>query len=173
MGNCKRCKQQHLWHQHIPSEDGIPLSVKRTAVDAMDLIKRLTEEEEHLTKEMENCLQTFYSSCKHREEKITGMSNNGLSDSDVVRGACSLERNDLYEERINLRVACNLFKECITIDDDFAHYVEQHCQKSIDVFDIDNDEDTDDDDYDYDQDEAANPSLKETRCRLTYYSYIR
>ena len=130
-----------------PSEDGIPLSVKRTAVDAMNLIQRLTEEDEHLRNEMENCLQTFYSSCRDREEKINGMSD-GLSDSDVVRGACSLERNYLHEDRINMRVACDLFGESIAIDDDFAHYVEQHCRTSIDVLDVDIDDDTDDDDED-------------------------
>ena len=51
---------------NIPSEDGIPLSVKRTAVDAMNLLERLNEEEQHLTKEMENCLQSFYCLCKDR-----------------------------------------------------------------------------------------------------------
>lgn len=72
-----------IYSINIPSEDGIPLSVKRTAVDAINLIQRLTEEE-HLRNEMGNCLQTFYSSCRDREEKIKGMSD-GLSDS---QGRC-------------------------------------------------------------------------------------
>ena len=138
-----------IYYVNIPSEDGIPLSVKRTAVDAMNLIERLTEEEDHLTNEMENCLQTFYGSCRDLEETINCMSDSVISDSAVVRGACSLKRNDLHED-INLRVACNLFRECIAIEDDFAHYAEQHCQTSIDVLDIDNADDTDDDEDDVD-----------------------
>ena len=78
------------------------------------------------------------------------MSDGVISDSAVVRGACSLKRNDLHEDRINLRVACNLFRECIAIEDDFAHYADQHCQMSIDVLDIDNADDTDGDEDDVD-----------------------
>ena len=136
-----------IYSINIPSEDGILLSVIRTAVDAMNLMQRLTEEEEHLRNEMEYCLQTFYSSCRDREEKINGMSD-GLSDSDVVRGACFLERNDLHDDGINLHVACDLFKECIAVDNDFAHYAEQHCRTSIDVLDVDIDDHADDDEND-------------------------
>ena len=96
---------------------------------------------------MENCLQSFYCSCKDCEEKINGISD---GNSDLIRGACSLERNHLHEDRINLCVAFNLFREYIAIDNDVSSYVEEQCQILADFYDTDNEVHTEDDVEDYD-----------------------
>ena len=47
----------------------------------MNLLARLTEEEQHLTNKMENCLQTFHGSCRDLEGTSNYMSDGVISDS--------------------------------------------------------------------------------------------
>ena len=135
-----------IYSINIPSEDdGIPLSVKRTAVDAVNLRKRLSEEEQLLVNEMDNCVKAFYSSCMEREEKINSLrSTHDLGDNDISRGLCSLEKSDLHEDRINLHVACHLFRVFTTIPEEIVSYVEQHFQRTFEILEIDSEDDVDD-----------------------------
>lgn len=136
-----------IYSVNIPNEDDIPLSVKRTAVDAVNLMKRLSEEEQHLVNEMDNCIHAFFGACLEREEKINCLRmSDDFGDDDIKKGLYSFQKNELHDDRINLRVACNLFREFISIPDDAVIYVEQLFQLDDDVEEIvDSEDDVEDD----------------------------
>ncbi len=135
---------------NIANEDEIPLSVKRTAVDIVNLINRLLEEQRYLHREMETCVKTFYHACLHIENvpiTFEAMEDND-EDCDVLKGLCCIKKNELHYERINLSVACNLFKQYIEIPDEVVEYLQQHSEQSGEIRENDIVDESDDEIYD-------------------------
>jgi hypothetical protein len=81
---------------NFPNQDEIPLSVKRTAVDIVNLINRLLEEKSYLRHEMESCMKTFYDACVEIENKSSGFVGMGdhAEESNELKGLNSLKKND-------------------------------------------------------------------------------
>ncbi|CAB4033443.1 Hypothetical predicted protein [Paramuricea clavata] len=117
---------------NFPNQDEILLSVKRTAVDIVNLINRLLEEGSYLRHEMESCIKTFYDACLEIENKSSGFVGMGddTEESNELKGLNSLKKNELHEEQINLFVSSNLFKQFIKIPDEVVEYLQQHSELS-------------------------------------------
>ena len=56
-----------IYMADVPSEDIIPLTIKRTAIDAYSLVQRCEEEQDILEQEMANCIDDFHTSCTELE----------------------------------------------------------------------------------------------------------
>lgn len=116
------------------ADDGeMPIWVKRTAADIVNLKQRLSEEECYLRREMETCVKTFYDTCVAIQDKCSTFERvddvrDDEDDSNVVKGLYSLKKKELHQEYINLFVACNLFKCYIKIPAEVAEYLQQRAQ---------------------------------------------
>jgi hypothetical protein len=144
-----------IYTTNIASEDEIPLSLKRTAVDIINLINRLLEEQRYLNREMETCVNTFYHACLDIENvSITFEAMEGSPEEcDVFKGLYCLKKNELHYERINLSVACNIFKHYIKIPDEVVEYLQQHSELSEEIRDNHIEDESDDEPSDDEQSE--------------------
>ncbi|CAB4040256.1 Hypothetical predicted protein, partial [Paramuricea clavata] len=136
-----------IYTADVPSEDIIPLTIKRAAIDAYSLVQRCKEEQDILEQEMANCIDDFHTSCTELESRLENLENNeSFSTSHLLKGLYSLQRKQLDWERFHLFVACNLYQESITVCEDVRQYVDEHIRKTgveyeCDAEDIDDDDD--------------------------------
>ena len=146
---------------NFPNQDEIPLSVKRTAVDIVNLINRLLEEKSYLRHEMESCIKTFYDACVEIENKSSGFVGMGddAEESNELKGLNSLKKNELHEEHINLFVSSNLFKQFIKIPDEVVEYLQQHSELSGEITENDIVDENDDEVYDEEEENEENEDV--------------
>lgn len=134
-----------IYSVNFPSADNIPLSIKRSAVDAMNMTARVSEEEQHLLVEMENSVKSLHTSCVKRREIMCKLQITDDSDVNTIegrKGIYSLQSKALHEDQVNLCVACNLFKDFIVLPSEIVNYMEQHIDvKHNYIIEIESDDD--------------------------------
>lgn len=137
-----------IYSINFPNEDDVPLCVKRSAVDAQTLIARCCEEVQYLDTEMSNTINTYFSQCLELESRLsTVASRQEFKDSNILLGIFSVIAKQLYDERVHLSVACNMFENFLTLPLEVTNYMVEHT-KEVDVcntWDADEDVESDED----------------------------
>ena len=146
-----------IYQINISADDGIPISIKRNIVDAVNLNKRLCEEELYLLNGMKNCVDSFYTSCVNREKSLNdlGITSNDVDheenkekcDDELKKGIYAIQSKELYEDRVNLCAAYNMFVDCLPFSDEIVNYVKQYFQSNDDNVS----ENDSEDDVEYDE----------------------
>ena len=97
-------------------------------------------------------VNALHSSCIKREENIDRFhvsDDLDNDDNDVKKGIYSIQSHELHEDRINLRVACNLFKDFIALPDEIMNYMEKHFHLNNYIIEVDSDDDGETDEENY------------------------
>ena len=99
-----------IYSINIPNEDGVPVCIKRSAVDAQNLISRCWEEMKYQDAEMSNTITAYFNQCLEIEGRLSSLaSHHEFKDSNNLKGLYSIHTKQLYDERVRLFGACNMF----------------------------------------------------------------
>lgn len=121
---------------NIPNEDNVPVCIKRSAVDAQNLIARCSEEMKYLDTEMSNTIAAYFRQCLELERCLSSLaSRQEFEVSTMLQGLYSINRKQLYNERVRLFAASNLFKKFITSSSEVTDYMCGHTQE-VNVLDF-------------------------------------
>lgn len=141
---------------NIPNEDDVPLCIKRSAIDAHTLIARCCEEIKYLESEMSNALADYFNQCLEFESRLSLLSSRGdFEHSNFLQGLYSIIAHQLYDERVQLFAACDMFKKYVTPSLEVTDYIVKHTGEInvIDYYSADEEVASDeDDDNDIDDD---------------------
>lgn len=109
---------------NIPNEDDVPLCIKRSAIDAHTLIARCCEEIKYLESEMSNALADYFNQCLEFESRLSLLSSRGdFEHSNFLQGLYSIIAHQLYDERVQLFAACDMFKKYVTPSLEVTDYI--------------------------------------------------
>ena len=144
-----------IYSINIPNEDDVPLCIKRSAVDAQTLIARCCEEVKYLHAEMSNTITAYFSKCLELGRRLSSLaSRQEVEASSIFHGLFSVIAKQLYDERVRLFAACNMFENVFTPSLEVTNYMVEHT-KEINLFDtwnadeeVESDEDVDSDSND-------------------------
>ena len=143
-----------IYTTDLPTDEAIPTSIKRAAIDAYSLMERCKEEKHIVEEEMANCIDDFYRRCLAIENSLKDIKKNeSFSSSDLLNGMYSLQSKLLNEERYNLFVAYKLYQNEITICEEVRQYVEENETESLQYDCSEDDTDEGDDDNDEQEDD--------------------
>ena len=144
-----------IYSINIPNEDDVPVCIKRSAVDAQNLISRCCEEMKYQDAEMSNAITAYFNQCLEIEGRLSSLtSHHEFEVSNNLKGLYSINTKQLYDERVRLFGACNMFKKFITPPLKIDKYVVDNVQEvnvldfwnAGEEFESDEDDDSDSDD---------------------------
>lgn len=141
---------------NIPDEGNVPLCIKRSAVDGQTLIVRCCEELTYLDTEMSHTIAAYFNQCLELERLLSTLTNSEEFEvSNILQGLHSVNAKQLYDERVQLFAACNMFKKFVTPSLEVTNYMFKHTQEVnvLDVWSADG-EDASDEDDDSDSDDV-------------------
>ena len=146
-----------IYSINIPNEDDVPLCIKRSAVDAQNLISRYCEEMKYLDNEMSNTIAAYLRQCLELERCLSSLaSRQEFEVFTILQGLYSVNRKQLHNERVRLFAASSMFKKFITPSLEVTDYMLGHTQE-VNVLDLcitgEEDESDEDDDIDSDNDD--------------------
>ena len=125
-----------IYSINIPNEDGVPVCIKRSAVDAQNLISRCWEEMKYQDAEMSNTITAYFNQCLEIEGRLSSLaSHHEFKDSNNLKGLNSIHTKQLYDERVRLFGACNMFKKFITPSPEVSNYMVDNVQE-VNVLDF-------------------------------------
>ena len=125
-----------IYSINIPDKDDVPLCIKRSAVDAQNLIARCCEEVKYLDTEMSNTIAAYFRQCLELEKCLSSLaSRQEFEVSTMLQGLYSVNRKQLHNERVRLFAACNMFKKFITPSLEVSDYMFGHTQE-VNVLDL-------------------------------------
>lgn len=125
-----------IYSINIPNEDGVPVCIKRSAVDAQNLISRCWEEMKYQDAEMSNTITAYFNQCLEIEGRLSSLaSHHEFKDSNNLKGLYSIHTKQLYDERVRLFGACNMFKKFITPSPEVRNYMVDNVQE-VNVLDF-------------------------------------
>lgn len=137
---------------NIPDEDNVPLCIKRSAVDAQTLIVRCCDELRYLDTEMSHTIAAYFNQCLELERRLSTLTNSEEFEvSNSLQGLYSVNAKQLYEERVQLFAACNMYKKFVT-PLEVTNYMFKHTQE-VNVLDVWSGEVASDEDDDSDSDD--------------------
>ena len=138
----------------VPTEDIIPLSIKRTAIDAFLLIERCKEEKEIVEQEMASCINDFYRSCSKIEKYLEDLKNDeSFRTSYILKSLYSLQKKELDWQLYHLFVAHNLYKDSILVREEVHQYIVEHFSETELVYEYDEESLEDDEEEEHSADE--------------------
>lgn len=121
---------------NVPNEDDVPVCIKRSAVDAQNLIARCCEEMKYFDTEMSNTIAAYFKQCLELERCLSSLaSRQEFELSNMLQGLYSVNTKQLRNERVRLFAACNMFEKFITPSLEVGNYMFGHTQE-VNVLDF-------------------------------------